>query len=213
MQTATHIDIMTRIQRMLVLATAFAAGALTHAQERLSAEQASQYAAAVGDVQAQVKSGPLATEADLKKPVALRDGEYGIMVLPDRRLSAEKLAPVGTEVVPVGQLWFHKLAPLVDGRVVGNDKLRLVRVSGPDGDATVPCFALGVRKPATGGLELVVYGKDKEPVMQAPLKAISAKQENPVEISAERDSDSGRVTVKILGQQEAVLTVTDPELY
>lgn len=198
---------------MLLLAATLAASPLIHAQERLSTEQASQYAAAIGDVQTQVKNGPIATEADLKHPVALRDGEYGMMVLPDRRLSAEKLAPVGSEVVPVGQLWFHKLAPLVDGRVIGNDKLRLVRVSGPEGEATVPCFVLGVRKPAAGGLELVVYGKEKEPLLQAPLKAITGKQENPVEISAERDSDSGRVTVKILGQHEAVFTVTDPELY
>lgn len=203
------------MKRIALLVAAWVGVTSTHAQERLPQEEASRYAALLGAVQAQLKTGPLATEPDLKHPVALRDGDYGILVLPDARFTAEKLAQAGPDVIPLGQLWFHKLAPLVDGRVIPNEKLRLVKVSGFEGEATVPCFTLGLCKQAGGSLELVVYGKDKEPLLKTPLKSISlsATQENPLEITAERETDSGRLTLKILGRQAAVLSVTDPELY
>ena len=50
--------------------------------------------------------------------VALRDGEYGGMVLPECKLTVGAIAQAGKEPVPVGQLWMLRLAPLNDGQVV-----------------------------------------------------------------------------------------------
>lgn len=201
------------MMRITLLVAALVGATVTHAQDRLTKDEASRYAELVGAVQTHLKDGPLVTEADLKRPVALRDGEYGALILPDARLTAEKLTQVGADVVPLGQLWLHKLAPLVDGRLVPSEKLRVVRVSGFEGEPSLPCLTLGVRKSAGGPLEMLVYGKDKEPLLKAPLKAINATQADPLEISAERETDSGRLTVKILGRQEVAFSVTDPELY
>ncbi len=115
--------------------------------------------------------------------------------------------------MPVGQLWLHKLAPLVDGQVVSGSKLNLVSVSGSEGSATVPCCNLGVRKTAAGELELAVFGKGKEPIATAPLKAVTGGQAAPLDLEVERESDCGRVTVKVAGKYAAVIRVTDPELY
>ena len=182
---------------------------LVSAQQRLPREEALKYAAIVSADVKQLKGTPIATDVDTQKPVALREEDYGGMVLPQKELNAESLAKTGKdEVVPIGQLWLHNLAPMCDGEAVASGKLRLVTVSADGTDATVPQCALGVRRNAQGALEMVVFGKGKEPIVTVPLKAIDTKQESPLDLAAERESDSGRLTVKILGKYQATFPVT-----
>jgi hypothetical protein len=179
------------------------------AQERLSREEALKYATAVSADAKQLKGTPIATDVDPQKPVAIRDEDYGGMVLPQKNLTAETLAKAGKdEVTPVGQLWLHKLSPMRDGEAVSSSKLRLVTVQADGSEATVPQCTLGVKRDSQGKLELLVFGKDKNPLLTVPLKAIDAKQELPIDMTAERESDSGRLTLKILGKYEASLQVS-----
>jgi hypothetical protein len=166
----------------------------------------------VGSVQAELKSAPCVAAVDLKQPVAVRDGEYGLMILPAAKWSADALAKVGNEAVAVGQLWLLKLAPLSDGQLVAQEKLQMITVSGSEGSATLPCCTLGVRK-AGNGLELVVFGKGKEPIVTAPITAINGSQKTPLDIEVERENDRGRVTVKLAGKYAASIAVTDPDLF
>jgi hypothetical protein len=183
------------------------------AQERLSREEALKYAAAVSADMKQLKGTPIATDVDTLKPVALREDDYGGMVLPQKNLSADSLARVGSEeVVPVGQLWLLKLTPMCDGQAVSSGKLRFVTVSAGGTEATVPQCALGVRRNAKGGLELDVFGKDKQPILAAALKTIETKQEFPLDMVAERESESGRLTLKILGKYQASFQVTELDI-
>jgi hypothetical protein len=69
-----------------------------------------------------------------------------------------------------------------------------------------------VRRSSSGALELLIFGKGKEPLLTAPLKAIDTKQEPPIDLVAERESDCGRVTVKILGKYQASFAVTELEI-
>jgi hypothetical protein len=180
------------------------------AQERLPREEALKYAAIVSADAKQLNGTPIPTDVDTQKPVALREDDYGGMVLPQKNLTAETLAKVGKEaVVPIGQLWLHKLAPMCEGEAVSTSKLRLVTVSAGGTEATVPQCALGVRRNAQGAMEMVVFGKGKQPILAVPLKSIEAKQESPLDLAAERDSDSGRITVKILGKYQATFHVTE----
>jgi len=52
-------------------------------------------------------------------------------------------------------------------------KLRTVHVSNGEEEADVPCLALGVRKGGDGKLELLIYGKDEEPIVKVPMKALT----------------------------------------
>ena len=133
--------------------------------------------------------------------------------LPETKLSAEVFSKAGKEAAPVGQLWLLKLVPLTDGQPVPASKLRMVEAKSDEGQATVPCCALGVRKVGEGGLELLVFGKDKEPVLRAPIKTVSRQQEDPIEMSAERKENGGLVTLRFLGKYEASFMVTDPDQY
>ncbi len=193
---------------------AFIAGlTAAQAQEQLPRQEALKYAFIVSaDLPAMLKT-PIPTDPDVKRPVALRDGDYGGMVLPESKLRAEVFAKAGKEAAPVGQFWLYKLVPMADGQPVPAGKLRMVEVRSEEAQATVPCCALGVRKDAEGGLELLVYGKDKEPVLRAPMRAISRQQDEPVDMSGERKDEGGLVTLRFLGKYEASFMVTDPDRY
>jgi hypothetical protein len=98
-----------------------------------------------------------------------------------------------------------------DGQPVPANRLRFVDVTSEEGSARVPCCVLTVRSAAAGGLELLVLGKDKTPLLTAPLKAITRTQDNPIEMTAERREDGGLITLRLLGKYETTFMVTDPD--
>ena len=196
---------------LLITLTVLTSLQLASAQDRLERDDALKYAALVSADASQLQNTPIPTSVDLKQPVALQDGEYGSMVLPQAKLSLESLAKAGELAVPVGQLWLLKLTPVRDGSRIEADELRLASVRHDGETTTVPQCALAVRRNA-GALQLLVFGKGKEPVLKLPLKEIKADQEAPIDISAERIGDEGRITLRILGKYEAKLTVTELQL-
>ena len=205
---------MQRIPSVALLLTCALAGPLAPvAQERLSRSETLQFAFAVCLDLKQIQGTPIPTDPDVKRAVAIRDEDYGGMLLPETKLSLQSLEQAGAAVAPLGQLWLHKLVPLIDYQLPESGRLRMVTVSTPEGTLTAPLCALGVRKAAAGGLELLLYGQGREPLLATPLKTIAVQQENPIEIYAERSSDGGRVTLHILGKYEASFQVTDPDRY
>jgi hypothetical protein len=199
------------MKKSLLFLTLLSTVTVACAQEKLTREETLRYAfVAVADLK-QLQGTPIPTDVDVKQPVAIRDGEFGGMVLPEAKLSADAIAHAGTSVVPVGQLWLRKLAPMRDGEAVPAAKLRMATVTHEGDQATLPQCALGVQRNSAGALELLVFGKDKEPLVRVPLRPIDATQEVPIDLLAERESDSGKVTLKILGKFTATIAVTELE--
>jgi len=195
------------MKKTLIVLTLLSGLQLVSAQEKLAREETLRYAFVVAADLKQLQGTPIPTDVDLKYAVAMRDGEFGGMVLPEAKLTAEAIAKAGDKVVPVGQIWLLKLTPMQDGEAVPASKLRMAKVSHESDELTVPQCALGVRR-NSAGLELLVFGKDKEPVAKASLKTIEAKQDMPIDITADRESDSGKVTLKIQGKYSATISVT-----
>jgi hypothetical protein len=54
---------------------------------------------------------------------------------------------------------------------------------------------------------LLVFGKDKEPLLRIAMTQISDKQKLPIEVSAEQQGDGATLTLKILGKYSASLAV------
>jgi len=199
------------MKRTLIAAVLLTGLLAVQAQEKMSRQETLQIAFYTSlDLKAMLNT-PIPTDPDVKRPVAVKDGDYGSLVLPETRLSADTFSNAGKEAKSVGQIWLRGLAPMNAGEIVPASKLRTVHVSAMGQDADAVCCALGVGKDANGGLELLVYGKDKEPVTRVALKSISGQQENPIELSAERKDDSGVLTLKFLGKYEAAFSVTAPE--
>jgi hypothetical protein len=180
------------------------------AQEHLSRAETLKFAFLVSQDLTQLTGTPIATDVDVKRATAMRDGDYGAMVLPEAKLAPDALAKANTEAVPVGQLWLHRLTPMRDGWAVPSDELRLVDVPHDEGTTAVPQCTLGVQRKASGQLELAILGKSKKPLVTVPLKPVETKQSLPIEMMAERvDDSSGRITLRILGRYEASLPVTE----
>src|SRR5206468_3946052 len=88
------------------------------AQERIPDEEARNIARELIEAAKKVKA-PVAPQVDADKPYGKHKDEYGAMVLPDKNLSAERLAKAGKdEIVPIGQFWMRNLAPVVDDKVI-----------------------------------------------------------------------------------------------
>ncbi len=201
------------MKSILIAITVVSTLSLAYAQELLPRDQALKYACLASLDLKQLTETPIPTDVDIKRPVAMRDGDYGGMVLPEAKLTAQQVANAKSEVVPVGQLWLLNLAPMRDGEAVAADKLRVATVSNEGTDVRVPQCALGVRGDKSGGLELLVFGKSKEPLLSVPLKAVEGKQAQPgIELEAERESNSGRVTLTIVGKYRATLQVTELQM-
>lgn len=192
------------------VAAAVAASALAaQAQEILPREEAMKLALVATLAAPSTADAPIQVDADLKRPLAGHDEEFGLLILPETKLNAAALEAAGKTPVPLGQLWLRKLTPMVDGGPVESSAHRMVTIQHEGETHRVPLCLLGARKTDAGGLELLVYGKGKEPLARVPLQKIERKQQLPIEISAERESDSGRLTFFIAGRYEATLRVTE----
>ena len=198
---------MNKIIPALILAMAVP---LASAQERLPRREALKLAFLVSADLKALQATPIATDVDLKHPVALRDGDYGALVLPESKLSAETIAKAGDRVAPLGQLWLHRLTPIRDGVAVPPSELHVVQVETEGESHAAVQLALGVRSNGSGGQELLVFGKGKTPLLTLTLKKAEGQPEPPISIEAVRLNDeTGRITFRILGRYEASLMVTE----
>src|SRR5262249_38206564 len=193
-----------RMKKLIVpLALLLLAGPVP-AQERIPDEEARNIARELIEAAKKVKA-PVATQVDVDKPYGKHKDEYGAMVLPDKRLSAERLAKAGKdETGPIGQFGVRGLGPVVDGQVLPSKDVQMLPVT-HDGQEYNPglCY-LGVRKGAKDALELVVLSKDKTPLLKAPLEKTDEKQELPIECPASIEgNDRAHLKMNLLGRYRA----------
>jgi hypothetical protein len=212
--TSTETKLLARFNDMkrTLIAVAFLTGLLAvQAQERMPREEALKATLFVSGDLKEMLNTPIPTDPDLKRPVGVADDDRHAIVLPEFELSADTFAKAGKEPKPLGQLWLHNLVPENEGQRVPASKLHTVHVHAMETEADVVCCALGVCKRENGGLELLIYSKDKEPVTRVAMKSISAQQENPIEISAERKDHSELITLKFLGKYEGTFALSAPD--
>ncbi|MFI5378412.1 MAG: hypothetical protein ACHRHE_03825 [Tepidisphaerales bacterium] len=195
--------------RTVAIALLVCACTFARAQERVPREQCLKAACQLSLDLKQLLDTPIPTDPDIKRAVAVARDEHAALVLPETKLSADTLAKAGKEPVSVGQLWLHKVLPLRDGQPVKVEELRMLNVGPADNQRTVAQCVLAVQKNADGKLELVILGKEKKPMLALPLKetATAPAGDDPIDISAVGQNDTGVVTLKIVGKYEATFEV------
>jgi hypothetical protein len=207
----TNPSISTFMKKSILFIAIAGAVQFASAQEQLPREEALKYAFAVSLDLAQLQGTPIPTDVDVKRPLAVRDGEYGGLFLPEAKLSPQSITGATEKIVPIGQLWLHGLTPVRDSQAVGSEKLRMASVTVEGNEARVPQLTLGVRKSSGGKLELLVLGKTVEPVVIAPLETVEGKSQEPITLEAERDYNGATATVVIFGKYKAQLSFTPLE--
>lgn len=194
--------------RRLVVTAVCALAAAVQAQEVLPREEALKYAFAAALHEPSGMAAPVQVDADLKRPFAAHQDDYGVLALPETKLAAT-LAGAAKDVVPVGQLWLRKLTPMVQGAGVGTSELQMVRVEVEGESERVPLCVMGARKTEAGAMELVVYGRNRTPLLSVPLRPVTRSQSLPIEIAGERESDGGLLRIYVVGKYVAELPVTE----
>lgn len=152
---------------------------------------------------------PLVVDGDVKRAVGGYEEDYGALVLPETKLGGATFDNAGSGVIPLGQLWLRKLTPMVNGSPAEASDLRIVSVFKDGESHRTPLCLLGARKTADGGWELLVFGKGKEPLLRTPLIRKAGEQAMPIELRGERDYDSGKIVLKVVGRFEATIPVTE----
>ncbi len=198
------------MKQLMALAVVLVAG-VTLAQERIAPEDARRYAQLFVETAAKTTNLPLLVKADADKPFGLKKDDVGVMIIPSSSLTEEALQNAGKEVTPLGQLWARSLTLVVKDQLVSNDKLQVVKVTINDQEHSLPLFLLGVRKQEDGSLEMVIYAREKEPLLTVPLQKRESKQEMPIELEGRGENDRGVLTLNILGKYQAQLTLAKQE--
>ncbi|HYR57488.1 MAG TPA: hypothetical protein VEO95_02615 [Chthoniobacteraceae bacterium] len=200
--------------RSLAVLALLAATALC-APEPFQAEEAQRIAHKLNDTIGSPSDAPFATEVDPDRPHGFKaDGRAALILLPDRKLTADALEKAGKEPTAIGQLWMLEVSIAASGRPVANDQLRIVRVGEGEKSRDVQLYYLGAAKNEAGELQLVIFAKDKaQPVLRVPLaKSPTASQSSPIEIEGRKqDDNSGVLTLHVLGEYTAEVPVMKPE--
>jgi len=194
------------------LAFLLAAFALAHsarAQEMIDPEEAQKIAQKLAAVSTASSDQPFNVDPDAGKPVGIKGGDAGLIIMLDKKLSADSLANAGKTATPVAQLWMHKISLANSGSAVGKDKLRTFTVGDGDKARDVQLFLVGVVKNEQGATEIVIYGKGAEPIVRAPLaKHFAAKKEVAVDVSARKTGDdAAALGLDFFGEYAAELAV------
>ena len=193
----------------------FLSTALSPAQEagpqNVPLADAQKYAQILADSAKGLTGLPLNCELDLEKPAAIRAGEAGALVIPDKRATSDKLAKAGKDAVPLAHLWLRNVAPLKDGNPLPNADQRTVKVRSGDSTAEAQLFVLAVHRNAADKLELLVFAKTKEPVLTLPLEKSTVSGDAPIQIQGRKTGEnSGVLTLVFFGQHQAELTLGKP---
>ncbi len=198
----------------LALVALLAATISAPAQERIEPQEAQRIAHKLNDAIGHPSDAPFTTDVDPDKANGFKASGLGLMALPDRKLSADALGNAGKELLPIGQLWTMSATVATDGKAVATDHLRLVKIGDEGKTRELQLYYLGAAKNDAGELQLVIFAKDKtQPVLRVPLtKSSSTSSSSPIELEGrKRDDESGLLTVRLLGEYAAEVTVMKQE--
>ncbi len=160
------------------------------AQEAIPLEEAQKIAQKLAATPTASSDQPFTVEVNADQPVALRGGDAGLIVLPDKHLTADSFTNAGKAITPVAQLWTYRVTLANGGKSVESGKVRIVTVNDGDKSRDVQLFLIGVAKNEQGVAELVVFGKGSEPVLHVPLtKGSAGPQDFPIALSGRQTGD------------------------
>lgn len=188
------------------------------AQENVPLDEAREGARKANATIATEKEMPLQIEADLEKPVAMRGGQVGLMIVPDKRITAAQFGALTTEVTPIAQLWTRNASVQINGEPAKRDRLRVIGVDDGSKKVEVELYLLGARKKEGGASEVVIFGNGKEPLLRLPITAgtesapvASATSTLPIELAGRKtDENSGILTLRFAGGRSAEVPLARP---
>ena len=191
----------------LVLATGVAS-----AQEKLPSEKVQKAVRLITAAVSDLKDPQIKLDLDSPKSTGIKgSNNIGLIAIPDKQLTADALAKVGTNLVPVGQLWLRGIAMYSKGEILRGDKLRNVTVRDNDKEARLQLYLLGARR-SDQGMELVIFAMDKKPLLVVSLEPAESAGEFPIEVTGKGEKgkkDSAMLIVNLVGKYRASISIRE----
>ncbi len=183
------------------------------AQDRVPTDEAQRIAHKLRETIGSPSDAPFATDVDADKPHGLKSSEVGLMVLPERLLTAATLSAATTTPTPVGQLWTKDASVAVEGRALSTSLVRTVSVGDGDKTRKVELYYLGAAKNEAGELQLLVFAQDKaQPVLRVAMKKMeNSTQSDPIEIDGRKEGETGILTLHLAGAYTAEIPLKKGE--
>ena len=193
---------------LAILTSAWAFAHCATAQEAIPLEEARRIAQKLASIPTGDKDQPFIVNVDAFKPVGIKGGDAGVLLLPDNRLNTDALTKVDKAFTPIAQFWTYKVTMADNGKILDRSKVRIITVSDQETSRDVQFFLLGAVKNEKGEVELVAFSKGSEPVLRVPLAKGGADHDFPIEISARGTGDnSAALTLNLPGQYTVDLSM------
>jgi hypothetical protein len=179
----------------------------------IPAEELAKATALLMDANSRLGDQPLKLELAPDQAVGFKAGDAGALLIPDKRLKAEKPDKAEKkkskgEAVPVGQLWTRGLSPKDKDAVLSNDKLRLTKITAGEKEMELAVYSLGIEHSGKKEFSLAIYGKGSSPVLRVPLTADKNKGAAPVVMTGRKTGEeSGVLQLSLLGRFKAEIPV------
>lgn len=158
---------------------------------------------------------PFKLEGDTSKANGLYEpGAGGLIIVPVKGIKdgTEVKGVEGANGAPVGYLFLHKLAPVADGKPVGDGKFPTVSFKDPEGNERHAITLRLALKKDGEKWSLLVFGKDKKPLLTAPFRAEKNGSDIPLSVAAKDISgDQGTLVVTYVGKFAADLKLVKAE--
>jgi len=194
----------------------FLCGTLTcaFAQDAVPVEETREGARKANVAIASEKEMPLRIDPDLEKPVAVRGGGVGLMIVPDKRFTAAQLGALGADLLPVAQFWSRNASVQVNGEGAKREQVRVIGIDDGFKKVDVELYLIGAKKNENGAVELLLFGKGREPILRLPIAngaPTGTAQALPIELAGRKTGDdSGVLTLRFAGGKSADITLGRP---
>jgi hypothetical protein len=141
-------------------------------------------------------------------------GRGGLMVIPRKDLKEDKVSGVEEpNGMPVGFLCLYRLTLLLDGKAVSADSLPTVTVKNDAGnDMSIITLRLAIKKESEENWKLLVFSKDKKPILSSAFRMDPNNSEQPISVSVKDIKENeGTLVVTLFGKYAADVKLTKQE--
>lgn len=195
-----------------LIVTAGASAAMGQQLSPMDAKAKRQVIGMLKDHLGKLESPQVKIDPDPAGAAGLRFRQDAILLVPQKDLPGspddasnrtEVRSPAGAGLAYL--LLSSRFTPVIDGKTVEAKKLRTIEVDSPrGGKQSLRCLLLAVRQVSDEDWRLLVYGAEKEPLIDVLIDEAPAKQKGPVAIRVEDVSGRrGTLVVNVLEEYEA----------
>jgi hypothetical protein len=180
-------------------------------QKRIEDDKAKDAAKALVDAIAKLEL-PVKPSLDGKSGTGLHAGKAAAFVVPDTKLTADALKKHEKGVLPLGVLFTTDAITVVSGdKPVATTEHLTAEVTAKNETVKVNVHVLAAARVADR-LVLLVYAKDKKPIVVAELNEADEKSDHVLDVNARKQEEKrAALVLNVLGTHKAVIRLAAKE--